>query len=172
MNKFIKRWRRLLFRREEGQSLVEFAFVFPVLLIFFSGIADTGWMIYNYISLADMTDTAVHANIKSNPSDAEDFISLYIEKSFPEFKSSGIQLSVDTRVTRYDYYDYVYKQNKNKHWKVPMYYKILKTTLDINYQVDYLTPMGKLIFGDTDNHMDLSAHSSAIKVLENDGYKQ
>ena len=52
-----------------------------------------------------------------------------------------------------------------------MYYKVLKTTLDINYQVDYLTPMGKLIFGDTDNHMDLSAHSSAVKVLENDAYK-
>ena len=171
MNAVIRKLRRLLFLREEGQSLVEFALVFPVLLIFFSGIADTGWVIYNYISLADMTDTAVHANIKSDQGDAERFISLYIEKSFPEFDGSAMQLSADTRVSWYDYYDYVWKENKRKHWKVPMYYKVLKTTLDITYQVDYLTPMGKLIFGDTDNCMILNAHSSAIKVLENDGYK-
>lgn len=128
-------------------------------------------MIYNYISLVDMTGMVVHANIKSNPGDTENLISLYIEKSLLEFNGSATQLSADTQTTRYNYYDYVCKPDKNKHWKVPTYYKVLKATLDTNYQVDCLAPMGRLIFGNTDSHMDLSAHSPTVKVLGNDAYK-
>lgn len=38
-------------RREDGQSLVEFALVLPVLLFLMCGIIDFGWLFYNQIAL-------------------------------------------------------------------------------------------------------------------------
>ena len=43
--------KRGLFRRESGQSMVEFALVLPVLLLLLCGIVDFGWIYYNQITL-------------------------------------------------------------------------------------------------------------------------
>lgn len=158
-------------QNERGQGLVEFALILPVLLVILSGVADTGWMIYNYTSLFDLTDAAVHANTKSDQDDAQEYINLYIRNSFPEFDIDSMTITSTTRVKTYEYFEYIWKLNQRKHWKVPMYCKTLKTGLTITYEVDYLTPMGKIIFGDTDNRMELTSSSMAVKVLENESYK-
>ena len=44
----MKQWIK---KREEGQAMVEFALVLPVLLILLCGIIDFGWLYYNQITL-------------------------------------------------------------------------------------------------------------------------
>jgi TadE-like protein len=46
-----KRFRRL--RREEGQALVEFALILPVLLMIVTGITSFGLVFYRYVTLTD-----------------------------------------------------------------------------------------------------------------------
>ena len=43
---------RNLFRRDDGTQLIEFAIVFPVLLLLFAGTTELGRMFYTYNSLA------------------------------------------------------------------------------------------------------------------------
>lgn len=171
MKGFLNKIKNRFFQNERGQGLVEFVLILPILIIFVSGVADTGWVIYNYSSLFDLTDIAAHANTKADQDEAEEYINLYIRDSFPEFNMDSMTISPTTQVKQYEYYDYVWKMNQRKHWRVPMYYKTLKTGLTITYKVDYLTPMGKIIFGDTDNSMEMTSHSIAVKVLENESYK-
>lgn len=172
MKELEKRIKQKPFQKERGQSLVEFALILPVLLIFLSGVADTGWLIYNYIGINDVVDTAVHANIKADQDEAERFIESYIRTSFSEFDMDSMTITLTTRVKTYTYFEYIWKINQRKHWKVPMYYKTLKTGLTISYDVEYLTPMGKILFGDTDNSVTLTSHAYAAKVLENESYKR
>src|SRR5262245_32924130 len=46
---------RELFRRDDGTQLIEFAIVFPVLLLLFAGTAELGRLFYRYTSLAKAT---------------------------------------------------------------------------------------------------------------------
>ena len=46
---------RNFFRREDGTQLIEFAIVFPVLLLMFAGTTELGRMFYTYNSLAKAT---------------------------------------------------------------------------------------------------------------------
>lgn len=46
---------RKLFRREDGTQILEFALVFPVLLLLFAGTAELGRLFYRYTSLAKAT---------------------------------------------------------------------------------------------------------------------
>ena len=41
------------FRREDGQSMVEFAVLLPILLVILCGIVDFGWLFYNRIALTN-----------------------------------------------------------------------------------------------------------------------
>ena len=43
------------FRRDDGTQLIEFAIVFPVLLLLFAGTAELGRMFYTYTTLAKAT---------------------------------------------------------------------------------------------------------------------
>jgi Flp pilus assembly protein TadG len=45
-----------IFKREDGSSMIEFAIVFPVLLILFVGSAELGRLFYTYTTLAKATD--------------------------------------------------------------------------------------------------------------------
>lgn len=172
MKGFMNKMKNRFIQNERGQGLVEFALILPVLLVFLSGVADTGWLIYNYTSLYDLTDTAVNANTKADQGEAEEYINFYIRSSFPEFDMDSMTITPTTQVKQYKYFEYVWKMNQRKHWKVPMYCKTLKTGLTITYKVDYLTPMGKIIFRDTDNSIEITSHSMAVKVLENESYKR
>ena len=46
---------RELFRRDDGTQLIEFAIVFPVLLLLFAGTAELGRLFYTYTTLAKAT---------------------------------------------------------------------------------------------------------------------
>src|SRR5574341_835053 len=46
---------RNLFRRDNGTQMIEFAIVFPVLLLLFAGTAELGRLFYRYTSLAKAT---------------------------------------------------------------------------------------------------------------------
>ena len=46
---------RNLFRRDDGTQMIEFAIVFPVLLLLFAGTAELGRLFYRYTSLAKAT---------------------------------------------------------------------------------------------------------------------
>lgn len=46
---------RKLWRREDGTQVIEFAIVFPVLLLLFAGTAELGRLFYRYTSLAKAT---------------------------------------------------------------------------------------------------------------------
>jgi len=48
-----KLWR--LFRRDDGTQMIEFAIVFPVLLLLFAGTTELGRLFYTYTSLAKAT---------------------------------------------------------------------------------------------------------------------
>lgn len=51
----LKQKLRNFFRREDGTQLIEFAIVFPVLLLMFAGTTELGRMFYTYNSLAKAT---------------------------------------------------------------------------------------------------------------------
>ena len=72
------------------------------------------------------------------------------------------------QVQTYYYDEYVWKSNQHKHWQVPMYFDILHTEMDISYEMPYLTPMGKVLFQDTDNTMTLTTKTMASRALAND----
>jgi Flp pilus assembly protein TadG len=46
---------RNLFRRDDGTQMIEFAIVFPVLLLLFAGTAELGRLFYTYTTLAKAT---------------------------------------------------------------------------------------------------------------------
>jgi len=54
MSRLTKKLRNL-FRRDDGTQLIEFAIVFPVLLLLFAGTTELGRLFYTYNSLAKAT---------------------------------------------------------------------------------------------------------------------
>ena len=54
MTKLINKLRKF-FRRDDGTQLIEFAIVFPVLLLLFAGTTELGRLFYRYTSLAKAT---------------------------------------------------------------------------------------------------------------------
>jgi len=54
MSKLVRKLQEL-FRRDDGTQMIEFAIVFPVLLLLFAGTAELGRLFYTYTSLAKAT---------------------------------------------------------------------------------------------------------------------
>jgi len=52
---WLKEKLRGLFRRDDGTQMIEFAIVFPVLLLLFAGTAELGRLFYTYTTLAKAT---------------------------------------------------------------------------------------------------------------------
>jgi len=69
---WLKKKLRHLFRSDDGTQLIEFAIVFPVLLLMFAGTAELGRMFYTYNSLAKATRGAARylstvPDVNANP---------------------------------------------------------------------------------------------------------
>ena len=96
------------------------------------------------------------------------FFEKYVRDNFDRFDDSSLTVSASTEVQTYYYDEYVWKSNQHKHWQVPMYFDILHTEMDISYEMPYLTPMGKVLFQDTDNTMTLTTKTMASRALAND----
>ena len=70
----MKQRMRLWFRREEGQSIVEAAFVIPLFILILCGIIDFGWIFSNQLSVNNCSrEGARYAVVNS---DAENLSSL------------------------------------------------------------------------------------------------
>lgn len=52
---WLKRRLANLFKRDDGTQLIEFAIVFPVLLLMFAGVTELGRLFYTYTTLAKAT---------------------------------------------------------------------------------------------------------------------
>lgn len=60
------------YKREKGQSLLEFAILLPILLIILAGVLDLGRLYYAYVAVTDAAaEGAAYASIHPNASDAE-----------------------------------------------------------------------------------------------------
>lgn len=152
--------------KESGQSLVEAAIVLPLLILCFNAIVEIGWVIYNRVDFDNMTVVAVRANSKDDEVEAEDFMTQYIKDNYKGYDAGSITLDVDTEVKEFFYDEYVYKINQRKHWKVPMYFKVLYTQMKITNEVQLLTPFGSVIFGGSS--ITMHANSIAVRAMEND----
>ena len=67
------------FRRENGTQIIEFAIVFPVLLLMFAGITELGRLFYQYTTLAKGTRAAARylstvQNVSSNTTNAKNIV--------------------------------------------------------------------------------------------------
>lgn len=153
---------------ESGQSLVECAIILPLLVLVMSVVIEFGWIIMNRMNFDNMALVAVHANAKTDSGQAADFLEKYVRDNFDRFDDSSLTVSASTEVQTYYYDEYVWKSNQHKHWQVPMYFYILHTEMDISYEMPYLTPMGKVLFQDTDNTMTLTTKTMASRALAND----
>lgn len=153
---------------ESGQSLVETAIILPILVLVMSVVIEFGWVIMNRMNFDNMALLVVRANAKTDSRQATDFLEKYVRDNFKSFDDSSLTVSASTEVKTYYYNEYVWKANNRKHWQVPMYFEIMRTEMDISYELPYLTPMGKVFFHDTDNKMTLTAKSVASRALAND----
>ena len=144
------------------------AIILPLLVLVMSVVIEFGWIIMNRMNFDNMALGAVHANAKTDSGQAADFLEKYVRDNFDRFDDSSLTVSASTEVQTYYYDEYVWKSNQHKHWQVPMYFDILHTEMDISYEMPYLTPMGKVLFQDTDNTMTLTTKTMASRALAND----
>lgn len=159
-------------RGEDGQSMAEFAIILPLLIILLAASCDIGWVTLHRIRLNELADTLAHVNQQEAAALADIDLLRYVERNYPDIDTSHLTLATTPQVARQTYYEYVWQPNIGRfHYRVPMYYKRLITTVKLRYQVSYLTPWGKLLFGTGGNEITLTAQTSAMRVLENESYR-
>lgn len=152
-------------RHETGQSLIELAFLLPVLLIILSVALEGGWSIYQRISLEHLAD-AVAQSSDQTTTDGE--VEHYINQYFSEYDTGALDVRLNFAVNRIHYDEYIYRSDEDSHWKVPMYYDKAIVTTKATYDMTYLTPWGKLMFGTSGNKLRLKATGVAVRIIGND----
>lgn len=156
---------------ESGQSLVESAFVLPVLIFILLSMVEIGWVIYNRVTFDNMARVAVYSNSKTDDYQASQFLEKYIRRNFSRFDDRSLTVDATVEKRTYEYVEYVWKANQRKHWEVPMYFEFMRTSMEVSYELPYLTAFGKVIFRDIDNHLELTAKVMATRALENESIK-
>lgn len=86
-------------KQSAGQSLVEFALAFPILIILFTGVVEFGFMLNYYLSLLDATREAARFSSGMDPfnSDLTDNLSFYTTTS------AMVRASLDPMVSNPSY---------------------------------------------------------------------
>lgn len=75
---------KLLSRNENGQALVEFALVVPILLLILCGIIDFGWMFFNQLSLQNACrEGGRYASLNSTDANIETTITTMVQDYIP-----------------------------------------------------------------------------------------
>lgn len=83
-------------KNENGQSMVEFALVLPLLLLILCGIIDFGWIFYNQLSLENcVRDTARYGAVNAGNSECS---TLVLEKA-NNIAVSSIKENMSVQVT-------------------------------------------------------------------------
>lgn len=84
-----------LIRKEEGQGLVEFALVLPILLMLVCGIIDFGWLFYNQLSLQNACrEGARYACVHSSDDDVATKVHDKVEDNIPGSLLNGLSVVV------------------------------------------------------------------------------
>jgi hypothetical protein len=89
--------RKMKARKSRGQSMVEVAIVFPLLIMLFSGMVEFGFMLNTYLSLLDATRQTARAMSNTTP-----FVSIDDSTSPPtivddmDFYDTAVGLIIDT----------------------------------------------------------------------------
>ncbi len=93
MKKFFRKGRD---RKEDGQSMVEFALILPVFLLILCGIIDFGWMFYNQLSLNNACrEGARYAVVNTADGTDMDAIITHIENDSKKvFDKDGVEINV------------------------------------------------------------------------------
>lgn len=73
-----------LLKREDGQAMVEFALVIPILLLLVCGIIDFGWMFYNQLALRNgCREGARYACVNSTAATIETDVTNKVAENIP-----------------------------------------------------------------------------------------
>lgn len=87
-----------ILKKEEGQALVEFALVLPLLLLLVCGIIDFGWLFYNQLSLQNACrEGARYACVHSTEIEIADKVNNKIKENLPgnlQDASGGLKSTV------------------------------------------------------------------------------
>lgn len=86
-------------KKEEGQSVVEFALILPVLILLIFGMIDFGWLFYNKIEVNNASRegaryAAIHWNEGSYVSDTESLVTNYASGSSVTVAADGAEVTV------------------------------------------------------------------------------
>lgn len=90
---------KLLSRKEDGQALVEFALVLPLLLLILCGIIDFGWMFYSQLSVQNACrEGARYACVHSADGEAavQSSVKTMVQTSIPKnLDNANLYVDVD-----------------------------------------------------------------------------
>lgn len=122
-------------RNEEGQSMVEFALVLPILLVLVCGIIDFGWLFYNQLSLQDACrEGARTACVNSTDVNINDTVKNKILENLPD----GLKSTVTVTVT---FSNAANKTNGD-------------VTVKLNAKLKILTPVLGVFYTDQEKQLD------------------
>lgn len=152
-------------RYEKGNSLVELALILPVLINIMAIAIEGGYSIYQQVALEQMTDAVVQS---IEPSTTQSEIKSYISRNYSGYNLSDLELYPLITIKKMEYDEHIYRKDVDSHWKVPMYYQKTLTKLKVNYEMTFLTPWGKIMFGTPGNTRELHATSVAVRIVDND----
>ena len=88
-----------MWKREEGQSTVEFALILPLLILLIFGMIDFGWLFYNKIEVNNASRegaryAAIHWTEGSYEADTINLVQRYADGSIVTVTSSSTEMTV------------------------------------------------------------------------------
>ena len=128
-------------KNESGQSLVQFAILLPILITLLSMVVDLARIVDSKILINNATSEAVRYLVEENNVGAiEEIISVnYGDR----LNKENIQYSIEESPINTQ--NYIYRSSYSKQYYASMKYKYV--TILINYKVDLIMPLSKVIFG-------------------------
>jgi Flp pilus assembly protein TadG len=83
------------FKKENGQSMVEFALILPILLLIVCGIMDFGWILYNQLALSNSArDGARFAVVNTTPTNRIALINSEVLSVTPASLQTGLVITI------------------------------------------------------------------------------
>lgn len=126
---------------ERGQSLVEFAYIVPILVLMFSFVVDFARVVDAKILVNNAGSEVVRTmSLYGDASHTEDVL---YHNYGDRLDASHLTYKIDKSAVLADHY--VYHTVKGKDYPSQQYY--IDTTVTIKYDVDIVMPLSQLIFG-------------------------
>lgn len=141
------------FRKDNGQTLVEFALVVPVFLAFVFFIIDLGWITQNYLTF-DYAYRVAATQMKITQSESGNQANNHIKNEnvavspLPNLTTANLSVSgsiITVTTEPVDYYTPNASGGTDRHTRRWTYADIYS---NLTYQMKPITPIGKTIFGE------------------------